>query len=394
MTVEERVLSFVRKHEAEMFALLEKLVLINSGTRNKAGVDRIAALAQKAFQSNRVACRTFSQDRLGDHLIVRSMFEKTFERQILILGHMDTVFPEDSDFNWYEEDQTNCYGPGVIDMKGGLAVGIYAMKALDSIGLLHKIPVTFLLNSDEEIGSPSSRDLIKEEAEKSSCAFVLECGGLQGQVVTGRKGNLSLRVDVFGEAGHAAFAGKDKASAILEMAHKIIGLEGLNAPGEGISANVGRVEGGIGPNTVADRAGARVDFRFARRHQQAYLNERISEIISSRKTPGTRSEFEIVSTRPPMEQSAANRDLFQRVDVAARRLGFEIAEEFRSGVSDANIVAELNIPVVDGMGPWGADDHSSREYMVKSSLVQRSALLACAILECRDAYLKGIASSG
>jgi len=321
------------------------------------------------------------QTKFGNHLIVRSLCNKPFHKQILVVGHMDTVFPENTDFNGYRENTTHCYGPGVIDMKGGLVVGIFALKALDSLGLLKKTPITFIFNSDEEIGSPGSGDLIKNEAEKSACAFVLECGGLDGEVVTGHKGNLSVKLDVFGKSGHAAFAGKDKASAILELAHKTIDLESLNDNKKGITVNVGTIQGGMGPNTVPEYATARIDFRFVEQKDHEFLRESISKIAAAQKIPHTRANYEIISARPPMEQTRANRKLFQTVKTVAKRLDIPIREEFRSGVSDANIIAEQGIPVLDGLGPIGAKDHSKDEYMIKASLLQRSILLACSIIE-------------
>ncbi|MBU0985886.1 MAG: M20 family metallopeptidase [Proteobacteria bacterium] len=370
-----------------MFDLLEKMVLINSGTGNKEGVDRVARLITSALISNSVSCQSIQQDKLGNHLVVRSHCREQFDRQILILGHMDTVFPKDTDFNWYKDDGANCYGPGVIDMKGGLVCGIFALKALDAHGLLHNIPLTFIFNSDEEIGSPGSAKLIENEARNSACAFVLECGGPEGQIVTGRKGNLSLKLTVFGKAGHAAFADKDKGSAVLELAYKIIDLESLNDFEKKITVNVGKISGGIGPNTVPEHAGARIDCRFVRPKDQNDLKENIFKIIGRQYTPHTRAHLEIVSSRPPMQQTGANRKLFQSVQAVADRLGFPVKAEFRSGVSDANIIAEQKIPVIDGLGPIGANDHSRNEYLVKASLVQRSALLACAITACCQSFL-------
>lgn len=381
MTHDNRIIAFLNAHEPDMLALLKKMVLIQSGSHNKEGVDRVARLIQSIFQSNTVSCQTMEQTKFGNHLMVKSLCKNRFDKQILLVGHMDTVFPKNTDFNWYRENTLHCYGPGVIDMKGGLVVGIFALKALDSIGLLKKNPITFIFNSDEEIGSPSSGDLIKSEAKKSACAFVLECGGLDGEVVTGRKGNLSVKLDVFGKSGHAAFAGKDKASAILELAHKTIDLESLNDHEKGITVNVGTIQGGLGPNTVPDHAFASIDFRFVEQKDYKFLRESISKIASEQKTPHTRADFEIISGRPPMEQTQANRNLFQTVKSVAKMLGLPIQEEFRSGVSDANIIAQHNIPVLDGLGPIGAKDHSKDEYMIKASLLQRSVLLACSIIQ-------------
>jgi len=205
-----------------MFRLLREMVLIQSSSYNKKGIDRVAGLIQSAFNNNKVFCHVVEQKTSGNHLIVRSFKNPPSHAPALLVGHMDTVFPEDTAFNWYKEDDKKSYGPGVADMKGGLIAGIYAIKALEHAGLLQKIPITFFFNSDEEIGSTSSGKLIKNEAKKSAFAFVLESGGLAGELVTGRKGRISIKLDIKGKAGHAAYADKNKASAIVELAHKTI----------------------------------------------------------------------------------------------------------------------------------------------------------------------------
>ena len=373
-----------------MLALLEKMVRIQSGTYNKQGGDQMGSLITSTFQSNTLSCQMMEQDTFGNHLVVRSLCEKQFDKQILLSGHMDTVFPEDTEFNWYKEDGTHCFGPGVIDMKGGLVAGIFALKALDNEKLLTKIPVKFFFNSDEEIGSPSSKDHIQKEARNSAFAFVLETGGRNGEIVTGRKGNLSLELNIKGIAGHAAFAGKDKASAIAELAHKIIAFESLNNLDRGISVNVGKVNGGIGPNTVPEHALARIDFRFTEIADKADLEKSISEITKKKNIPKTSSHFAILSSRPPMPVSEQNKKLFKAVQETAASIGFSVSEEFRAGVSDANLIAGEHTPVIDGMGPIGAMDHSEDEYMIKATLLQRSVLLACSLIDCWKKYEKGL----
>jgi glutamate carboxypeptidase len=379
---QEQIRSFILNHRQEMFTLLEKLVITQSGSYHKIGVDRVVGLIRTAFEGSSFSCEEIQQADYGNHLIFRSPACSASSGQILLTGHMDTVFPPDTAFNGYREDGECCYGPGVIDMKGGLAAGIFALKSLESIGLIREIPVAFVFNSDEEIGSPASGELIRQEARKSRFAFVLEAGGLKGEVVTGRKGNCSLRLDVHGEAGHAAFAGKDKASAILEMARKTVALEALNDPDRGISVNVGKIEGGIGPNTVPAYAWARIDCRFINSGDGDRLKKEIEQIINAVTTPRTRSQLSIVSGRPAMPPSRANSQLFQWIKEVADDLTLPVIEEFRQGVSDANLIADENIPVLDGLGPIGAKDHSEDEYMVKESLIDRSVLLACSIPVC------------
>ena len=380
-----KIRRYLKANQAQMFDLLEALVVTQSSSFHKAGVDLVAHTIEAFLANTNVTFRTVNQEQFGNHLIIQSPAVKTTGApQVLLVGHMDTVFPHDTTFNWYKEDAHNAYGPGVIDMKGGLVAGLFALKALDAADLLSQIPLTFICNSDEEIGSVSSADLIREYAAQSAFAFVLECGGLNSEVVTGRKGNLSAKVDVTGQAGHAAFAGQDKRSSILELAHKTIALEALNDPDRGITVNVGRIEGGIGPNTVAENASARIDVRFLTPEDGSAIESRLDKIISKTFLPGTTTTCEVMTRRPPMPDCKANNDLFKTVQTVAADLDQTIAPEFRFGVSDANLIAAENIPVIDGLGPIGGRDHSKDEYMIKASLLERTILIACAIPVCYD----------
>lgn len=382
--VHPEVTAFLKAHEKKMFLLLEKMVCIQSGSRNKKGVDEVSRVIAAVLKNHPLSITFDHQTEVGDHLVVKSRCESSTNGRILLVGHMDTVFPENTEFNWFREDKERVYGPGVADMKGGLVAGIFALKALGAAGLLEKIPITFIFNSDEEIGSKTSRPLIRKAATESKLAFVLEAGGLNGEVVTGRKGSFSTMVKVKGKAGHAAFAGKNKASAILEMAHKTIGFEALNDLDTGITVNVGLVKGGIGPNTVAEDALARVDFRYVNQGDDEKLINRLEAVAAGQNVPGTSTCFDIVTSRPPMPVCKKNVFLFQVVKKAADALGIPINDSFRQGVSDANILADENLPVVDGLGPLGAEDHSDNEYMIKSSLLERTILLANSIYACRD----------
>jgi glutamate carboxypeptidase len=184
---------------------------------------------------------------------------------------------------------------------------------------------------------------------------------------------------VRGRAGHAAFAGADKASAIHELAHQIIALEGLNDPGRGIVVNVGVVGGGIGPNTVSDSAFAEIDARFLHLADALAVEEQVTAIASRPTIAGTSAALTNTGGRPPMEQSEGNTALYHLLREEAEGIGLSCAAELRSGVSDANTLAREGLAVVDGLGPIGAGDHSEKEYMVRSSLAERTLLAALAI---------------
>lgn len=384
----DRIDQFCRREEAGMFDLLQELVLQPSPSRCKEGVDAIGARLAASLQTSGMVLETAPQSEFGDHLLFRTVAACGGQPAILLFGHMDTVFPLDSPFNWYRDEDGTVSGPGVIDMKGGLVAAVYALKALAACGLLAEIPITFLCNSDEEIGSPSSTALFQAEARRSLAALGFECGGLGGEVVTGRKGRSGYRLIVTGRAGHAAFAGADKASAILELAHQVIALEQLNDRERGIVVNVGLIRGGIGPNTVSDHAAAEIDTRFLTRADAEATAARMAQIAARATVAGTTAELQYVGGRPPMEQNSRNAGLFRIIREEADQLGLPCTEEMRSGVSDANTIAQLDIPVVDGMGPIGDGDHSDREYMLRQSLSARVRLAAGSILRIWEERLR------
>jgi len=378
----KNVLDALAVREPEMFALLERLVCIQSGTFNKKGVDRVGRAIEEYLADLPLNCKRIAQDQFGDHLVFTTpAADLDTKKNILITGHMDTVFPEDTNFNWYREDAGKVYGPGVIDMKGGLVVIMFALRALADAGLLEQIPLVVLFNSDEETGSPTSTPLIEELSAHACCALVTECGGTEGQVVTGRRGKTGYRLDVHGRAGHAAFAGKEKASAVLELCRLVPELEKLNDVDRGQIVNVGMVEGGIGPNTIAEHAWALIDTRYGSSSAGIALQENIRQITTTPGTPGTKSKLTVTGRRPVMEQSAANVNLYRIIQQQANILGSSISDELRQGVSDASNIAGQGVPVVDGLGPMGTHDHSNREYMLKNSLLQRCRLLAATLLE-------------
>lgn len=380
---------YLTRNEGCQFRLLRELVLQPSYSHDKTGVDSVGQILIRELSDLHMDLQEVRQTQMGNHLIFRSPACSHHSRSILLAGHMDTVFPPESHFNWYKEEGEKVYGPGVIDMKGGLAVAVFALKALQQAELLNTIPITFICNSDEEIGSPTSKELIHREAGKSLLGLVFECGGLQGEIVTGRKGKTGYTLDVKGKAGHAAFSGLNKASAILELARKIIAIEQLNDPGRQLVVNVGVVQGGIGPNTVPDSASALIDTRYLNTKDGRDCYSAIRHIAETSSTPNTSAILKKTSSREPMEQTISNSILFKHLLREAEQLNLSVKEELRSGVSDANVIASAGIPVIDGLGPIGDCDHSDREYMIRKSLPQRTLLTACSIFSAWQMLLSG-----
>ena len=380
--MKKKLLSYLDGKEPEMFSLLQKLVLQKSYTSDSEDVNLVGNILLESLKNSGMGVETIRSSNYGDNLIFRSSAcSLATSKQIMLVGHMDTVFPREMGFNSYKEDDQNIYGPGVIDMKGGLVTAVYAIKALSHCGLLDTIPVTLFCNSEEEKGSPESKIFLRKEAEKALLALVFECGGMKGECVTGRKGKLGFTIEVKGKAGHAAFAGQDKASSILELAHKIIALEKLNDPAKQLIVNVGKVKGGIGPNTVAENAVAQVDCRFVTPEDKENCFIEINKIVAENVVNGVSASYEIPSSRNVMQASKKNRKILTLFKENAALLNQSIGEEFRSGVSDANTLSGCGIPVLDGLGPIGEFDHSDKEYMIKKSLPERTRLTAITLFD-------------
>nr|WP_321512827.1 M20 family metallopeptidase [uncultured Pseudodesulfovibrio sp.] len=378
--------TYLEDNKSEMFDLLEQIVNINSYSANKEGVDKVVDVLEATFRDMGFTIRRQPRDVTGDNLVAESP-ARASGGGLLMIGHMDTVFPPEMGFDTYKNVGNTIFGPGVYDMKGGLVVGIFAAKALQAAGLLETIPVGFVYNSDEEIGSPHSRDIIVEEAKKSDFCFVMEGSGPDGgEIVTGRKGRIVFDLEVTGKAGHAGNAAFPKASAIVEIAHIITALEALNDPEAGTSLNTGLIEGGVGPNTVAAKATARVETRFTTMEGRNKVWSAINKIVASPKVPGTSAAIEIQIERPPMVPNEANLGLFSSVEQAAKELGLSVTSSFRGGGSDANVVSEAGVPVLDGLGSSGEKLHTPDESMKADSMVRQALLTALSAVRAYEKY--------
>jgi len=212
---------------------------------------------------------------------------------------------------------------------------------------------------------------------------------MRGEVATGGKGRLGLKLSARGQAGHAAKVVEGKKSAILDTARMIVSLETLNGQFPGFSVNVGQMAGGVVPNSVPEEAWAAVDVRFSNAEGASFFHERLDSLMKQAAEAGMDLAVETVSETPAMAATAGNKALFAVIAAEAGRLQIPVREHFRAGVSDANTIAEMGTPVIDGLGPIGEHDHSDREYMVRQSLGQRSALLALSLISAWRKYEAG-----
>ncbi len=381
----DTIKAYLVEQESAMFDLLERLVNINSYSANPDGVNRVVDVLEEVTTEMGYTTRRLKNDTSGDNFVAENQARITNGGGVMLVGHMDTVFPPEMGFDTFRHEGNKIYGPGVTDMKGGLVIGIFVAKALQAAGF-GDIPLGLFFNADEEIGSPHSRELIVAEAKKSDFCFVMEGSGMGGEVVTGRKGRTVFDLTVEGQADHAGQTTFPKPSAIVEIAHKITALETMNDPEQGTSLNIGLVEGGVGPNTVAAKATARCEVRFVNTDSGDTVWTAIEKIANTSTLDGTSGSIEVLTNRPPMVTNDTILSLYAEVEKSAQEIGMEVESVFRGGGSDANTISQAGIPVLDGMGPSGAKYHTTNEYMLADCMVKQALLTAVSVVNAFKHY--------
>lgn len=383
--------SFATKHEAEMIAFLDQLVSMQSGTANKAGVDAVMEYLEGWLREKGFATHIEPQSESGNILMAETPGSAHADKRVILSGHLDTVFPADTPFRHMTRNGDIAKGPGVIDMKGGVVVSIYALLAVLEAGRTD-IPVRFLFSPDEEVSSRVMRHRLIREREGVAFALVFECAGNKGEVVRTRKGKVAFDVVFTGKAGHAAFVGAAKPSAILDMARKIPLLEALNsenpAAGNTVSVNAGKVWGGIGRNTVAEKAHLEMEIRSGVNETLEKTEKAALDILLASMTPEVTVEIVNRVTAPSVEAECTEVLYGLAADIA-RELGQEMGEDFRPGLSEAGWFAQAGIPVLDGLGPRGGKDHSTDEFIELHTLKERMILTALLLPKAWDTWKAG-----
>jgi glutamate carboxypeptidase len=296
--------------------------------------------------------------------------------QILVLGHSDTVWPMGTLATMpFRQEKGRLWGPGVLDMKSGLAFFVFAMRALRELDVPVSKKVVLRLNADEEVGSRTSRTLTENVAERSDLVLVLEPGtGLEGKIKTARKGVGLYRIAVRGRASHAGVDFDAGASAIVELSRQIGRIAGFSNRSRGITVNPGVISGGTRSNVVAAEASVEVDIRVRRLADASALDRRFHDLRPFDK----RCALEVSGglNRPPMERSRGIRQLFAKARELGREIGVELEESATGGGSDGNFTAALGVPTLDGLGGVGEGAHARNESILIDRIADRTALLA------------------
>ncbi len=374
------LLSYVESRRVEIIALIRQMVECESPSDDPAAVNRFVDMvgARAAGLGN---VKLFPGGRYGKHMQMEFLLPGDKKSgQILVLGHSDTVWPMGTLKSMpFKEEKGRLWGPGVLDMKSGVAFFLFAMQALRDLRIPVKRRVVLQLNSDEEVGSDSSRALTEKEAKKSLAVLVLEPGtGLEGKLKTARKGVGSYHVAVHGKASHAGVDFQAGASAVVELARQIDKIAGFTDLKAGTTVNPGVIHGGTRSNVIAAEAHAEVDIRIAKLKDAAALDKKFQGL----KPFDKRCKVTVKGglNRPPMERSAGVAELYAKARTAAKELGVKLEESSTGGGSDGNFTAALGIPTLDGLGGAGEGAHASHESILVERIADRTALLAKLIL--------------
>ncbi|UZE18729.1 M20 family metallopeptidase [Pseudomonas sp. B21-054] len=373
----QQALDWLADQRQAMETLLQRIVDTDSNSYDKAGVDAVGALLAAELEADGILLKRMPVDGFGDVMLAEVPGEPG--KPVLLLGHRDTVFPKGTTATRsYSRDGNLAHGPGVADMKGGLVLNCFALKALKRAGQL-PYPVQVLYTGDEEIGSGSARPHIEQAARAARAVLNTEPGRASGNVVSARKGGATLVVEVFGRAAHAGVNHADGASAIEALARKIIKFHALTDYPAGITTNVGLMSGGTSSNTVAPSASARLDVRFIELKHWDRIFSTIQAIVAEEELIGTHAILKEATTFLPMEAHHSER-LLHIYQQKALALGFSVEGEFTGGCADSGFTASLGIPTLCGLGPVGGKVHTDREYLELDTLVPRAQALVATIL--------------
>jgi glutamate carboxypeptidase len=371
------ILAHAQARQADIIALIRRMAECESPSDNPTAVDRFVDLVA-AEAGSFAAVQTFSGGKFGRHLLCEFAMPGPARKksEILALGHSDTVWPMGTLARMpVREADGRLWGPGVLDMKSGIAFFIFALRALRELEIPVASRVRMLINSDEEVGSDSSRTLTQETARRAKAVLVLEPGtGPTGMLKTARKGVGAYTIDVHGRASHAGVDFSAGASAIVELARQVERVAGFTDLKRGITVNPGLISGGSRSNVVAAEARAVVDIRVPRLRDAETLDRKFRRLQPFDK----RCNLEVQGgmNRPPMERSVGIVHLFRTAQQLARDLGVSLEESMTGGGSDGNFTAALGIPTLDGLGGVGEGAHALHESVLIDRVADRTALLA------------------
>lgn len=373
---------FVDENREEIISLWKEIVNIESYTNCKESVNRLAERLKCEFEKEGLDCDLIDVGNNGSTL-VGTLGSNRNKKPIIFSGHMDTVF-EIGTFgeNPFKIMEGRAYGPGVLDMKGGIVISLYVIKALNKIGYKDR-PIKIVFSGDEEIGHKDSNggDLILKEAKGGLCAFNMETGLVDNSLCVGRKGRIGCNIHVKGVETHAGNDFEGGRNAIEEMANKILQIQKLTNLEVGTTASVSIIKGGRVSNSIPEDCSVEVDLRFEKVEEMENVKKRIQEICGDTYIEGSSTHVDFVSEMMPFETTEDVMKFHKFVNTVSKENGFgEINAKRLGGSSDASYLTIANVPTICSFGVKGEWNHTSREYALVDSMFERVKLISTIVL--------------
>ena len=372
----------------DLLAELATWVKIESPTTDAARVNRVMDLAEADLaRAGATITRIPGRDGYGDNLIARTVVppgapDGGANGHILVAGHLDTVWDVGTlDAMPYRVDGDKAHGPGIHDMKAGSFLAFHTVRSILRQGVATRRPIVLLLTPDEEVGSPTSRQWIEQEAEGAAYVLIPEPAGPRGAAVTARKGVGRFTLRIEGIGAHSGGAFQDGASAVVELAHQVLKLHGMVDLDSGITLNAAPVWGGSRPNVISPDAGCEIDLRVNSIADGVRMEQAILALQAV--TAGCRISVEGGMNRPPFAEDDGILRLYEKARAIGTDVGITLPKQHRGGGSDGNFTAAMGIPTLDGLGCLGAGAHASHEHILWRHLGQRAAFMA-GLLEALD----------
>ncbi|TVR22163.1 MAG: M20 family peptidase [Anaerolineaceae bacterium] len=370
------LLNYFTGQKQAMVDLLTEMIGYETPTRQKKHVDQLGAFMEGHFRAMGASSVTrYEQTEVGDMLLAK-WHEDAPGQPIMFLIHIDTVWPLGTlaERPVTIDAEGKLFGPGAVDMKGGVTIVLTALRGLVERGEFPERPIWVFMTSDEEIGSAYSMPLIKEIGKQAGLVLVMEPGTKEGALKTWRKGMSTYKLHVTGRPAHAGNAPEQGINAVVEIAQQIAKINKLNDLKRGTSVSVTMVEGGSAMNVIPERANATIDTRFLTQLEMDRVQETLNQLTPF--LPGAALHLEIVHQRGPMEHNDQMKATFAQAKDIGERYGLTVREDGSGGGSDGNITASMGVPTLDGLGPQGDGLHALHEHVVINSLPTRAALMA------------------
>ncbi|WP_312048077.1 M20 family metallopeptidase [Anaerotignum sp.] len=375
--------AYIDAHFDEMIDFWKEIVNLESYVREGDGVNSVAIFLKDKFEKEGFRCNVVEVGEDCGNSLVGILGEERGEKPIIFSGHMDTVFPRGTfGENPFRIEGNRAYGPGVLDMKGGIAIAFYACKALNDAGY-DETPLKIVFSGNEENAHINSKgaEVIQKECSGGKFAFNMETGRVDGALCIGRKGVLSAEIEVTGREAHAGNDFTAGRNAIEEMAYKILEIQALTDTQAGTTANAGVISGGTVPNAVPGKCSLKIDTRFSTDSEQERLRQALQQINNKNHVPDVTAKLSFGSFMPAFETSEEVMKFYTFVKEVAKDYGFEVPSNiYLGGGSDASIIQKTGTPVLCSFGVQGEWNHTKNEYALVDSLRTRCKLVCAVIL--------------